>query len=107
MNNAQNTENADSPSVGLNDLSASPTNEEKWWLKIMRLNKVLPKDTYIDKKFKIGKVKTHIEWKSSKSLWGRFGGGWNWHLGVEWSKTTIIIFLLVMSIHISWYQRAC
>lgn len=31
---------------------------------------------------------------------GRFGGGWNWSLGIRWSKRTILIDLIFGSIRI-------
>lgn len=29
------------------------------------------------------------------SLWGRFGGGWNWKLGFQAGSKTLIISLLI------------
>lgn len=35
---------------------------------------------------------------------GRFGGGWEWKLGIDASTTCIILNLLVGAIRISWYK---
>jgi len=37
------------------------------------------------------------EWKTDNFL-GRFGGGWNWHLGAMWDRRTIVLNLLTFSI---------
>jgi len=29
---------------------------------------------------------------------GRFGGCWNWHIGIEWTSKTIIIYCLFFMI---------
>jgi len=41
-----------------------------------------------------------FEWKKSSSLMGRFGGGWNWKLGVQSGGSTVIFNFLVFSITI-------
>lgn len=41
-----------------------------------------------------------LEMRSSKSLMGRFGGGWNWKFGFQAGGSTIIISLLVMDLRI-------
>jgi len=38
--------------------------------------------------------------KKSKRPMGRFGGGWNWKLGIAISKSTIIVDLLYTTIRI-------
>lgn len=49
----------------------------------------------IDKRIKIGRLKVQFEWRSKKCFMGRFGGGWNWHLGIMWSGRTFVIFFLM------------
>lgn len=80
------------------------TSLEKAIVSMCRYNSETPTLTRIDKNFNIGHVKCEITWKTSANLWGRFGGGWNWQIGAQWSKTTIIIKLLVMSVRLSIYD---
>jgi hypothetical protein len=39
--------------------------------------------------------------RSSRNLWGRFGGGWNWKVGIQIGGSSAIINLLVFEIRIS------
>jgi len=80
------------------------TEKEKGIISIIRLNKLLKKNE-IRKKYKIGRLEIAFEWRSSKNLWGRFGGGWNWHLGFQIGGLTIIIFLLIFSIRINFEKK--
>jgi len=41
-----------------------------------------------------------FNWRSSKQYMGRFGGGWNWEVGCQASRRTIILNLLVCSLRI-------
>lgn len=50
------------------------------------------------KKFRLGNWNVRYEHKSNKEFWGRFGGGWNWSLGIKFSPSTIVIDLLVSSL---------
>jgi hypothetical protein len=75
--------------------------EERGWLGIMRYNKLNPPKE-INKKWECGRLQLTYHWRSSKSLWGRFGGGWQWSLGFEISQTTIMLNLLVFSIRVYW-----
>jgi hypothetical protein len=81
------------------------TNEEKGFLSIIRLNKLWPKpktdEWLVNKRIYIGFYEIHIEKKSKKELWGRFGGGWNWIVGIEIGGKSIIINWLVGTIRIS------
>ena len=49
----------------------------------------------VDKRFRVGRLKVRFHLRSAKSYMGRFGGGWNWKIGVQWEKTTVIISMLV------------
>jgi len=49
----------------------------------------------------IGRIATTLKTGASKLL-GRFGGGWNWCLGLEAGGRTLIINLLVFSIRVEW-----
>ncbi len=42
-----------------------------------------------------------IEWRRKCPLWGRFGGGWNWKIGISIGGRTIIINVLLFTIRIS------
>ena len=50
------------------------------------------------------KLKIRFEMRSKDNFMGRFGGGWQWKLGFQASKTSIIISLLVAELSISWYR---
>lgn len=58
-----------------------------------------------NKAWSIGRFKINFCWRSRKSSMGRFGGGWNWHVGVQWSGTTAILFFLVCYLRISWSKK--
>ena len=73
---------------------------EQFILAMCKHNRNTPTLTRIDKRFKIGLIKGHILWRTSKNLWGRFGGGWNWKVGFQASRSTIIINLLVLSVRL-------
>lgn len=75
------------------------TEEERVCVEIMRLNKLLKKRE-INKKWRIGKREVCFHWQSKNNLWGRFGGGWNWKLGVQIGGSTIIISLLICEIRV-------
>lgn len=38
--------------------------------------------------------------RSANELFGRFGGGWNWKIGVQWGKNTVLFSLLVSELRI-------
>lgn len=78
------------------------TDEEKGIIGIVRFNKLFHIIKKIDIKFHLGIFRFHIEMRSRKNLWGRFGGGWNWELGLQISRKTIIINWLIGSIRIDW-----
>lgn len=52
---------------------------------------------------KIGRLKISRRWDFGNSPLGRFGGGWNWQVGVQVSTSlrTIIINCLVFSVRLS------
>ena len=77
--------------------------EMKGILSMVALNKLWPKDE-IRKRVDIGKLSIRFHWRSSKNLWGRFGGGWNWALGFKASRSTIILRFLIFSIKV-WKRK--
>lgn len=46
----------------------------------------------------LGRWEVEIDWRSAKNVMGRFGGGWRWKLGVQWSGAVVILSLLILSI---------
>ena len=68
--------------------------EQRGILAICALNR-LDKEWEIRRSINIGRLKCTFEMRSKNRLMGRFGGGWNWHIGVEWSKHNAIFFVLV------------
>ena len=48
-----------------------------------------------------GRYKFKIAWKSKSNITGRFGGGWNWELGIRWGSNDVIINLLVLSLRLT------
>lgn len=76
--------------------------EAKGILAICALNK-LEKKKEIRKRFYIGNICFSFHWQSNKSLWGRFGGGWQWALGFEATKSTLLLNCLIFSLMI--YRR--
>ena len=85
-------------------MNIAKTNEEAWILSVVRLNKLWPKKELVFSRT-IGSLKIEFEWRSSKNLWGRFGGGWNWKLGFQLGGSTLIISLLICSITFNLKQR--
>ena len=57
-------------------------------------------DKWAVKTVQIGKVQIRYEHRSPKCEWGRFGGGWDWKLGFQYSSGTLIVNLLTFSIRI-------
>lgn len=55
-----------------------------------------------DKRWQVGRLKIRAKHRSRKRPMGRFGGGWNWGLGIQCGRTCAIINLLVMYVRISW-----
>ena len=77
------------------------TDKERGWLSIMRINDALGTKR-VKRKIKIGRLHITYERRSKDNLWGRFGGGWNWHIGVEVGGKTVIVSLLVCFIRFYW-----
>lgn len=59
----------------------------------------------ISKRWNIWCFEFKFEMKSSKGIMGRFGGGWNWKVGIQVGGKTIIIYLLVASLWISYKNK--
>lgn len=50
-------------------------------------------------------IKVEIAQRSKDSPMGRFGGGWNWELGVQVGEGDFILNLLVLSIRITVWRE--
>lgn len=48
--------------------------------------------------FHIGRLRVKWEWRSKHCFWGRFGGGWNWKVGIQAGGSSMIVELLVCSL---------
>ncbi len=70
-------------------------------LSMFKINKLFPIKYRFTKKFSLWKYSIRIEERSKDNLWGRFGGGWDWKLGIQIGGSTIIISLLVGEIIIN------
>lgn len=53
----------------------------------------------------IGPISIQYQRRVSEPL-GRFGGGWNWSIGLQIGGRTAIVNLLVCMVRISWKQKA-
>ena len=51
---------------------------------------------------KVGPLRVTWIHRPGGSYQGRFGGGWNWNVGVQAGGRTVIINLLVASVRIIW-----
>jgi len=74
--------------------------ESRGILAICALNK-LERKREIHKRFKLGNLQFSFHWGDKKSMWGRFGGGWQWALGFEFSGQTLLLNCLVFSLVVS------
>jgi len=64
---------------------------------MVRLNHTSDR-TEIRRRWTIGALEIHFLWRSPKNFMGRFGGCWNWELGVQVGGSTVILNLLVFSL---------
>jgi hypothetical protein len=53
-----------------------------------------------EKKWQWGRLKFSYEHRSSKEFWGRFGGGWQYKIGVDIGSSTVLIHLVVSTLRI-------
>lgn len=52
----------------------------------------------VDRRFEVGRLSVRYSRRSSRGYMGRFGGGWNWKVGVQVGSTTVILSLLVAEV---------
>jgi hypothetical protein len=60
---------------------------------------------FIEKNWTIRGCRIKFEWRDPKSPMGRFGGGWNWNVGVQVGGSTVILNLLVCSLRFDRKRR--
>lgn len=58
-------------------------------------------DYNIREQWSIGRVDVRFSSRSSNGFMGRFGGGWNWKLGVQIGGNTMLIGLLIAELCVS------
>lgn len=59
-----------------------------------------------DKRFRIGNREIRIEHRSPRSAMGRFGGGWQFKVGAQWTTSRYVILnLLVLMVSIRKVDR--
>lgn len=79
--------------------SVEVSDRERFWLWVMRRNKE-PILEY-RKKWKLFGFEIVFSWRSKKNAWGRFGGGWNWKVGIQIGASVVIVSLLVAELRIN------
>lgn len=75
------------------------TPQERAIIDVVRLNKATPR-LEVKRNWRCGRWKFSYSRRSSKNIWGRFGGGWNWKLGMDIGGSCVILNLLVSSLRI-------
>jgi hypothetical protein len=58
----------------------------------------------INRQMQIGHLRMSLSWRKKSNLTGRFGGGWNWKVGVQIGRACIIISLLVLMVRFEWVR---
>ncbi len=58
-----------------------------------------------DVRKRIGRLEVGAKMRKRDGFMGRFGGGWNWMLGIQLGSTTLLIRLLVMTVSIRWLKK--
>lgn len=84
-------------------MKAEITEKEGFWVNVLRLNARLPR-LEIRKRWQGKRWGCSFSWRSGKNLWGRFGGGWNWALGIQIGRTTVHLNLLICEVSI-WRRK--
>jgi hypothetical protein len=58
----------------------------------------------ISKMWQFGKAKVFFHWGSSTDYMGRFGGRWNWSIGIKFGQRDLRFDLLFCDLTFSWYE---
>jgi hypothetical protein len=83
-------------------MESSPDNitpSERAIIDVVRANKAMPLKE-VRRQWRVGHWRFSYSRRSSKNMWGRFGGGWNWKLGMDIGGSCVILNLLVSSLRI-------
>jgi hypothetical protein len=67
----------------------------------------LTNEREIHKNCGIGNLRLSFRWGDKTSGLGRFGGGWQWALGIKASRRSFILYLLVFSVMIYKEDESC
>lgn len=65
-----------------------------------------PTEYIVNVNRQFGRLRVRFEWRRVHKCWGRFGGGWNWILGVQFSGTCLVLNLLVCSLTLQWKGKS-
>lgn len=60
----------------------------------------------LNRQFSVGRLDIGVEMRRNDGWMGRFGGGWNWKLGIQAGGNTVIVSLLVMEVRLDWKAKA-
>ena len=77
------------------------TLDERFILSVCKLNKRLPRKEW-RRAWHFGRLTVAVLWRSRTNLLGRFGGGWNWKLGIQIGGRTALVSLLVCEARLTW-----
>ena len=73
------------------------TDEESGIIAMCRLNTLVGREG-VQRIVRLWRLEVRYERRFKSNLWGRFGGGWNWKLGIQAGRRTVIVNLLVSSL---------
>ena len=79
---------------------AIPQSQQQGILALCALNQLMP-PKQVRKEWSVGRYRVVYQHRSKDNLMGRFGGGWNWEVGVQVGRSTVIVNLLVASLRFS------
>lgn len=82
-----------------------PKEEQDGVLALAALNRMSGIKYVYKFEFFFWRWKIRVEQRSKKNLWGRFGGGWNFELGIQVSRRSFILNYGVGSIRISLREK--
>jgi hypothetical protein len=82
-------------------VDAVVSDREAFWLWVMRRNAAEPILKF-ERSLKVGKLTVRFSWRSTKNIWGRFGGGWNWKAGFSAGGSTVYFHLLIADLMVSY-----
>lgn len=61
-------------------------------------------DDWIDWRAWLWRLHVRLSWRDADGLMGRFGGGWNYKLGVQVGGSTVIVSLVLFDLRFAWYS---